>query len=344
MNCCNYGISVLFGRMEPTQLQQQLFTHLKNSLPPHISLADELGNLLDISADSVYRRIRGEKPLTLTELKTICEHFKLSVDQLLQLNNESVLFHAPGITQPTVPFAAHMEGMLQQFKYFNTFKQATLYYLCKDAPLWYFYLFPEMAAFKTFFWSKTINNEPAYADKQFSLAEFPFTDCFTIGRQILEEHSRVPTVELWNLESIHSTINQIAYYRDAGIFTNRQDMVAVVDAFINMIDHLQQQAAKGVKFMPGTGEVAHRASLQFYANELILGNNTILLNLDGNRLSMITYSVLSYIITRDPRFADKNFEAFNNLLSRSTLISTSGEKDRNRFFNTLRDKVNELRK
>lgn len=330
--------------MEPAELQQQLFKHLKNSLPPHVSLADELGHLLGVSADSVYRRIRGEKPLTLAELQTICRHFQLSLDQLLQLHNDSVLFQAPGITQQAVPFATHLQGMLQQFRYFNTFKQPVIYYLCKDAPLWYFYLFPPMAAFKTFFWSKTINNEPAYADSLYSLEAFPFTDCFTIGQQLLEEHSRLQTVELWNLESIHSTINQIAYYRDAGIFCSRNDMIAVVDAFINMLDHLQLQASKGVKFMPGAGEAGYRAPLQFYVNELILGNNTILLDLDGSKLSMITYSVLSYIITRDPRFAQKSFETFNNLLSRSTLISSSGEKDRNRFFNTLRDKVNELRK
>jgi hypothetical protein len=147
-----------------------------------------------------------------------------------------------------------------------------------------------------------------------------------------------------NLESIHSSINQIAYYRDAGIFSSREDLIAVVDAFIRMLDHLQAQAAKGVKFMPGATDVAHKGSIQFYLNELILGNNTILLNLDQQKLSMITYSVFSYLITKDERFTARSFDTFNTLLSRSTLVSKSGEKDRNRFFNVLRDKVNELRK
>jgi hypothetical protein len=339
-----YGFSVIFFRMETKQLQQELFRYLKESLPPHLSLADELGNLLDISADSVYRRIRGEKPVTLDELKIICEHYQLSLDQLLHLQNDSVLFRAPGITRGAVPFVVHMQGILEQFKYFNSFKQREIFYLSKDAPFWYFFLFPEMAAFKTFFWSKTINNEAAFADKTFSLREFPFEDCFALGRQILEEHSRMSTVELWNLESIHSSINQIAYDRDAGIFSSREDLIAVVDAFIRMLDHLQAQAAKGVKFMPGATDVAHKGSIQFYLNELILGNNTILLNLDQQKLSMITYSVFSYLITKDERFTARSFDTFNTLLSRSTLVSKSGEKDRNRFFNVLRDKVNELRK
>ncbi|MGZ3951847.1 MAG: helix-turn-helix domain-containing protein, partial [Flavisolibacter sp.] len=56
-------------------LQQQLFNYIKDS-QPHISLADELCDLLEISYDSAYRRIRGEKPLTLLELKALCEKYK----------------------------------------------------------------------------------------------------------------------------------------------------------------------------------------------------------------------------------------------------------------------------
>lgn len=330
--------------METSELQQQLFSHLKDNLPAHLSLVDELCDLLDLSADSVYRRIRGEKPITLTELKMICEHYHLSIDQLLQLQNESVLFQAPGMNAVTGEHIDYMKGILGQFKYFNSFKVREMQYLCKDVLYCYFYLFPEMAAFKTFFWSRTINNHPDLGNKKFSLSEYPFEDCFETGQQILQEFNKIPSVELWNLESIHSSINQIAYYRDAGIFKSTDDFTAVVNSFQQMLDHLQLQAERGVKFVPGATDVSYKAPIQFYVNELILGSNTILLSLDNQRVSMITYNVLKYLITKDDRFADKAFTNFTTLLSRSTLISKTGEKDRNRFFNTLRDKVNALRK
>jgi hypothetical protein len=330
--------------MENSELQQQLFSYLKNTLPPHLSLTDELSQLLDLSADSVYRRIRGEKPITIDELKIICEHYRLSLDHVLQLKTGSVLFDAPGINGEPADHLAYMKAMLEQFRYFSSFKNAEINYLCKDAPFWYFYLFPEIASFKTFFWAKTINNDPSLNNKLFSLEEYPYKDCFAIGQQILEEHNKINSVELWNLESIHSTINQVAYYRDAGIFRNEKDLHSIIDSFQNLVDHLQQQAEKGAKFMPGGSDLTHRGAIQFYVNELILGNNTILLNLDGKRISMITYSVLHYLITKDDRFAAKAFETFQTLLSRSALVSRSGEKERNRFFNTLREKVNKLRK
>jgi hypothetical protein len=330
--------------MENSELQQQLFTYLKENLPPHLSLVDELSDMLDLSADSVYRRIRGEKPITLNELKRICEHYHLSIDQLLQLQNESVLFQAPGMNSIPGEFVGYVKGMLAQFTYFNSFKTKEIQYLCKDVPIWYFYLFPDLGAFKTFFWSKTINNNPELSNKLFSLKEYPYDDCFAIGQEVLQLHNQIPSVELWNLESIHSTINQVAFYKDAGNFKSHDDFDAVINSFHHMLDHLQLQAEKGVKFMPGATDVQHKAPVRFYVNELILGNNTMLLTLDDKRLAMITYSVFNYLFTRDERFSSKVADTFDTLLSRSTLISKTGEKDRNRFFNTLREKVNNLRK
>ena len=329
---------------ETQDIQQQFFSYLKQSLPPHLSLVDELGELLDISPDSVYRRLRGEKPVTFSEIKKICEHYHLSVDQMLNLNNESALFRAPGLNSSSNEFLDYLKSGLGQLKYFNSFKKCDIFYLCKDAPLWYFYLYPELGAFKTFFWSKTINNNPALKDKKFSIEEFPFQECFAIGQAMLHEYNRMHTVELWNLESIHSTINQIAYYQEAGMFRNQKDLDAVIDSFIGTIDHLQLQAEKGCKFMPGASEVSYKQNQQLYVNELILGNNTILLQLEEKKVSLITYNVFSYLITTDERFNEKSFNHFNTLLSRATLISGTGEKDRNRFFNTLRNKVLACRK
>ena len=51
-----YGFSVIFFLMETNEVQQQLFSYLKENLPPHLSVVDELCDLLDLSADSVYRR------------------------------------------------------------------------------------------------------------------------------------------------------------------------------------------------------------------------------------------------------------------------------------------------
>ncbi|MEJ8819656.1 helix-turn-helix domain-containing protein [Lacibacter sp. H407] len=329
--------------MDTSNIQVLLFQHIKQSLPTHVSMVDEIADLLHISNDSAYRRIRGEKEISLSELKILSEHFKISIDQVLQLQNELVVFRAPEINAERVTFQEYLEAMLQYMKHFNTFSNKKMLYFCKDITFYHFYLYPEIAAFKTFFWSKTIKDLPEYKGKLFSLEEFPLLDCFKLGQDIIKEYNKIPSLELWNAESINSTLSQLRYYKDGGYFRHADDLNIVLDSFQKCLDHIELEVEKGIKFMPGDPEIVYRAPIQFYVNEVIIGSNTILMELDETKLSFVTYNVLSYIITKDPRFNEKAFANFFTLVSRSSQISGTGEKDRNRFFNAMREKVNALR-
>ena len=330
--------------MQANELQQQFFNHLKSILPPHISMVDELTELLDLSYDSVYRRIRGEKPLDLNELRQICDRYHISLDQVLKLQNDSVVFHASAINTPFFLFKDYLKGMLHQLKYLNSFKERQMLYLCKDLPIWQFYLFPELGIFKTFFWIKTLLNQPEYAHKSFSLSDNSFEECLELGRQINKEYNELPCVELWNKESINSTLSQIEFYRDAGLFKTKNDLEIIVDSFEKTLDHLELQAEKGVKFMPGSTDVSYRAPLQLYINEVVIGSNTILARIDNGKIAFIPYNVFSYLVTKDVRFNESAFLAFENLVNRSTLISATGEKERNKIFQLLRERVRNLKK
>jgi hypothetical protein len=200
-------------------------------------------------------------------------------------------------------------------------------------------LYPEIASFKTFFWSKTIKDLPEYKGKLFSLEEYPYADCFDLGQQIIREYNKIPSLELWNAESINSTLSQIRYYKEGGYFKNPDDLNRILDSFQQCLDHIELEVEKGIKFMPGDNEIVYRAPLQFYINEVIIGSNNILVELDEEKLSFVTYNVLSYLITKDPRFNEKSFANFFTLVSRSSQISGTGEKERNRFFNAMREKV-----
>jgi hypothetical protein len=78
MNVTNNGIN----------LQNYLFALIKNQLPVNISLVNKIAELLEISNDSAYRRLRCETLLNIGEVMLLCNHFKLSIDALnTQLSN-----------------------------------------------------------------------------------------------------------------------------------------------------------------------------------------------------------------------------------------------------------------
>ena len=78
--------------MESIDLQKLFFNHVRSKLPGHLSFVEEVADTLDISTDSAYRRIRGEKPISLEEIQKVCEKFQISLDHILGLNTNSTVF------------------------------------------------------------------------------------------------------------------------------------------------------------------------------------------------------------------------------------------------------------
>ena len=325
--------------MEESEIQQRFFSHIKSLLPKHLSLVDVMTDLLDLSHDSIYRRIRGEKPITLKELKILCEHFQVSLDQVLQIQNNSIVFLAPETGRDEYDFGAYLRGMKAQLDYFNSFDNRKLMYITKDIPVFHFFQLHDLAVFKSFFWIKSIINHPDYQKKNFSFGENSFEEFVRMGFDIVKAYNEIPSVEIWNFESVNSMISQIEYYREAGIFANKEDLVRVLDSLDQLLSHLEHQVSEGCKFMHGAGEAGYRATLKFYYNELILGNNSGIVELDGRLSCFVNHGVIHYLMTSDERFNKRAFNNYNTLINRSTMISQTGEKERNRFFNTLREQV-----
>ena len=71
--------------MEFTGMQQLFIQHIKDNFSGHLSLVTEMAELLNISNDSPYRRIRGEKSISFEEMQKLCTHFKVFVGSVFTL-------------------------------------------------------------------------------------------------------------------------------------------------------------------------------------------------------------------------------------------------------------------
>jgi len=85
-------------------------------------------------------------------------------------------------------------------------------------------------------------------------------------------------------------------------------------------------------------------SFQLFFNEVILGHNTILSIGNETKTVFINHGVLNYMITRDQRFCDYTLQSMQNIMRKSSLISSVSEKERNRFFLALKEKISVARK
>ena len=110
-----------------------------------------------------------------------------------------------------------------------------------------------------------------------------------------------------------------------------------------MINHIEKQAELGLKFNIGTTPGAGCGEYRMFVNELILGDNTVAAELDDIRVTFLNHSVLYAVRTTDKRFNDAMFTNLDNLIKKSTMVSTIGERERVIFFNQLRNQINNYR-
>ena len=73
-------------------IQVTLFQQIKNKIPPNVPLVHEVAELLEISYDSAYRRIRCETSLTFNEIRMLSEHYGISIDGFIKSSSDIVGF------------------------------------------------------------------------------------------------------------------------------------------------------------------------------------------------------------------------------------------------------------
>lgn len=322
--------------MNLSATQRLIFQHLKSQLPPHKALVDEIADLLGISNDSAYRRIRGEKLIGLAELQKISIRFNVSVDHLLNLHSDTLLFTGKPGPYHTNTIEGGLADVLSQLEFLTSFRERHVYCLVKDVPLFYHFQIPELADFKLFFWMKSILHYDSLKGVRFQFGNPARGECLATCQRIAALYQQLPTTEIWTIESLNSSLRQIEFYQEAGFFANAGDAARLYEKLGELVDALEYQAELGVKCMvrqPPSGPSTH---YQLFVNEFIMGDNAFLAELDGSRITFLNHSVLYFVGTRDEAFNNFTFDALHNLLQKSTLISGVGEKERSRFFNTLR--------
>jgi hypothetical protein len=327
---------------DSVSVQQLFFHHIKSHLPPHLSLVDEVAGLLDISNDSAYRRIRGEKTISFEEVRTLCAHFRISLDQLFHLQTDTLLFEGKFINQTNFDFGGYLQDLLKLLLDTQSFQKKEILFMSKDLSIFHLFYFPELTAFKSFFWMKTILNYPSPGKKRFAADEFP-PATQTMCTKIIETYNKIPSQEIWHVDCIDATIRQIEYYRDTKLFASDQDLAAIYDGLQKTVDHLEAQAEQGCKFSLHTPNAGTGAAFKLYVNEFVVGDNTYLVRLDDGRMVVLNHAVLNTIRTKDANFTKGTEEHFQNIIRRSAQISGVGEKERSKFFNTLREKIDASR-
>ena len=329
--------------MPEYQSQVFLFERIRELLPAHASLVDNVASILHVSNDSAYRRIRGDTPLVLDEARELCNHYQISLDQVLNVQSGAVLFKNIRIDTSNYSYESYLQDLARQLQYVGSFAHKEIIYRSKDMPLFHNFYYEPLIAFRYFFWMKSTIRHPDFDEKDFDL-NCVSPEIIKLSRDLTCEYNKLPSIEIWNTESVNAAISQVEFYKDSGYFSRSEDIRLVYQALEETINHLKNEVEYGCKFMPDENHESRKNNFKFFYNRVILADTTIFAVTNLVKTVFLNYDGLNYVMTSDKDFCDSYYADIQSQMRRSTLISQTSEKQRNIFFNIILNKIKDRSK
>lgn len=325
-----------------SHIQKNLFEKIKHLIPPTHNIADELADLLCISIDSSYRRLRGETLLNLNEIAVICDKYKISFDNYLNRDTGMVSFNYKPLTADEDSFLMYLTNIKENLKRIQLQGNGEVFYAAEDIPLFHLFSQSHLAAFKCFYWMKSVLGYKSFENKKFDAA-LVRPEFLETGKEIMQLYSVIPSTEIWSEITVNSLIKQIEYYYEARLFKKPADAILICDQFIDLLKYLRKQAEYGCKYVSEAPMPHHQQNFNLYNCEVEIGNNCILVDLGNIKSVYLTHHTMNTLQTNNNAFCEETALWFRNLLGKSVLLSGVAEKQRFRFFEKSIAIVEQLR-
>ncbi len=325
--------------IDEKSFQTDLFDYLKSHQEPGSSFVDEVADVLSISTDSAYRRMRGDKFMLLPELIKLCEHFEVPINELVEVsNNKLVSFRTQFIEEDGKSIDRLFNSVLSEMNKASNAESGGFIFLINDLNLFQLLQVPELAAFKFYFWQKSGLGSEEMKDRKFNLDELSDGNS-EVTRDILKAYLKINTIELFSSDIMSSAMKQIVYYHDMGFIPDRKQAIYLMEKLLELSDHLQYQAETGRKHAFGYSIDPSNGEYLLYYNDLMTVDNIILGEYDEERVSYLTNNLINVMKSTNKAFYDYNKRIVENLIKRSELLSGTSERKRTHVFNNIKSQI-----
>jgi hypothetical protein len=322
-----------------TQLFEQIFTQfVKKS-----DAINKISETLNMSRDSVYRRVRGTTLLTPDEMKDLALIFRISLDSLIYQENDIVLFQYRPQNRPITSFEEYLKAIVKDFERMYAIPNHRMYYATTEIPLFYFLAIPELRILRMYSWGRMAWELPYLNDLKFSFDIIP-QSAHILAQEIVRIYMNMPSTEVWSINILDNTINQINYMVNTGSFKDINDALLICDKLAEFVDLLKLMAKKGKKGATKAAIEASNIDFNLHQNEILPTTNTVLATSEELSVVFSSFAAPNFIKSVDQKFCKNTLEWFNKLTARSVSISITTERQRQWYFNVLHTKVSTLRK
>lgn len=315
-----------------------IFNHIK-----HIDKQGwktRLGSALGLSTSTLYKKSRGETSLSADELIIIANEYGLSLDNILRLQNGGTFVQAPALNSPVSSIYDYLTRLAGELAGAPQNPDSCVLYASSEIPVFHYFHSASITAFKLAVWAKSVWDLYSDTSLELIIQEILEDDTFMALRsQLVLGYSHLPSKELWPATVLDNTLNQLQYYTWSGEIKDRQLIDLITEELILLVEHFEQMAILGQKFVMNTHLKGRPNSFSLYHNEIYHTNNTIILDQKDAGHVFLTHDSPNYIRSQDPAFFQHTKSWFLRMTGRSTQISVDNARHRRRFFAALKNKA-----
>ena len=323
-------------------IQLKFFEKLKQVIPPNISFANEIADVLEISVDGAYRRMRGESVLGMDELTKLCRHYQIPPDVFISSDETTTAaFHYRKMIHDEAGFTDYLKNIISDLHKISTANPRQIIYASADMPLFIQFLSPEYSAFKTFFWQKAMLNLPSQEGKKFS-ASSVHPAMAEMCKKIADLYIQIPSIEIWHDDTVQSNLKLVEFAWESGMFASKDDALLICKKLSEMVETAEKWAAKSAKFREEGKWAENEGNFTMYQSEFVLTNNHIFVTAGNARILYLTLHTFNSIATTNSLFCTETDEWLKNIIRKSARISGEGEKQRHKFFRQSQEKISAL--
>lgn len=316
--------------------KDKLFGVIKQKLPNNVLFTEEIADVLDVSYDASYRRIKGKTSLTFKEAVKLAKHYKISLNELYDLPSDNSLVINKN------RFQDNIEGLIQFYKEltfytksFNLNHKTRVIYSAKDIPFYHIKTSNLYWKFRVYAYLNF--SQSTFANSKTSFCNFkPKFSAIEEANNYREVLRQTEIIDIWSDTTINSSLHQIFYFFRTKML-RKEEALLLCDDIVSIIKDIELAVTSDMNVSN------KKFTFDLYYSKLLNLNHTIFFKNEKKKGLLMPYSSFSHIKIEDSNICDEVDVYLQKQLQLAKKISGEAEIDRKVFFTTMYDKIEQLR-
>jgi hypothetical protein len=151
-----------------------------------------------------------------------------------------------------------------------------------------------------------------------------------------QDYMQIPSKEIWTNQTPDAILRLLDFYVETGAFDRRETVFLLLNQLSALLDTVNSYAGAGYK------DDKRQTPFSLYLCSVDLENNFMLARRGEHYTCSVKLYTVNSVSTDNAALCGETAKWINDLMLKSMLISGTATKERFRFFQTSKNKIEEL--